>query len=81
VALRSDDLGKLPWLVSHSRRTVAVIRENIAFSLVVKAAFVGLAFAGRAKLWSAIAADMGASLLVVFNGLRLFQARSTGRRA
>ena len=71
VALMSDDLSKLPWLISHSRRTVAIMRENIVFSLLVKAIFVGLTFAGRATLWSAIAADMGASLLVIFNALRL----------
>ena len=71
VALMSDDLSKLPWLIVHSRRTVAIMRENIAFSLLVKMVFVLLAFAGRATLWSAIAADMGASLLVILNALRL----------
>ena len=71
VALMSDDLSKLPWLIRHSRRTLRVIRQNIAFSLAVKAVFVLLTFAGYASLWTAIAADMGASLLVVFNGLRL----------
>ncbi|HBL31606.1 MAG TPA: heavy metal translocating P-type ATPase [Acidobacteria bacterium] len=71
VALMSDDLSKLPWLIRHSRRTLRVIRQNIGFSLAVKAVFVVLTFAGYASLWAAIAADMGASLLVVFNGLRL----------
>lgn len=71
VALMSDDLSKLPWLIRHSRRTLAVIRQNIGFSLAVKAVFVGLTFAGHASLWAAIAADMGASLLVIANGLRL----------
>ena len=71
VALMSDDLSKLPWLIRHSRRTLSVIRQNIAFSLAVKAVFVVLALAGHASLWAAIAADMGASLLVIFNGLRL----------
>ena len=71
VALMSDDLSKLPWLVAHSRRTVAIMRENITFSLLVKAVFVVLTFSGQATLWSAIAADMGASLLVIFNALRL----------
>ena len=75
VALMSDDLSKLPWLIVHSRRTVAIIRQNITFSLLVKLVFVVLAFAGRATLWSAIAADMGASLLVIVNALRLLQAR------
>jgi Cd2+/Zn2+-exporting ATPase len=73
VALMSDDLGKLPWLVRHSRRTLAVIRQNVAFSLLVKAIFVVLTFAGFASLWAAIAADMGASLLVIANGLRLLR--------
>lgn len=74
IALMSDDLSRIPWLVLHSRRTVSVIRQNIGFSLLVKTTFVLLAFAGRATLWSAIAADIGASLLVVFNGLRLLSA-------
>ena len=69
----SDDLAKLPWLIRHSRRTLAVIRQNIAFSLAVKVAFVVLTFAGLASLWGAIAADMGASLLVIANGLRLLR--------
>jgi Cd2+/Zn2+-exporting ATPase len=71
VALMADDISKLPWLVRHSKRTLAVIRQNIGFSLGVKVVFVVLTFAGIASLWGAIAADMGASLLVVLNGLRL----------
>jgi Cd2+/Zn2+-exporting ATPase len=76
IALMSDDLSRLPWLIRHSRRTLAIIRQNIAFSLAVKLAFVILTFAGISSLWSAIAADMGASLLVIFNGLRLFSTNS-----
>ncbi|MBZ0116140.1 MAG: HAD-IC family P-type ATPase, partial [Sandaracinaceae bacterium] len=75
VALMSDDLSKIAWLIGHSRRAVAVIRQNIVFSLGVKALFVGLALAGISSLWMAIAADMGASLLVTFNGLRLLRDR------
>ena len=71
IAPMSDDLSKLPWLVRHSRRTLAVIRQNIVFALGVKAVFVVLTFAGYSSMWGAIAADTGASLLVVFNGLRL----------
>jgi Cd2+/Zn2+-exporting ATPase len=78
VALMSDDLSKLAWLVRHSRRTVSIIRQNIVFSLAVKGIFVALSVGGVASLWAAIAADMGASLLVVFNGLRLL---GTGRVA
>ncbi len=78
VALMSDDLAKLPWLIGHSRRTVSIMRQNIGFSLLVKVVFVTLAFAGRATLWSAIAADMGASLLVIANALRLLRAAPAG---
>ena len=73
VALLSDDLSRLPWLIGHSRRTLSVIRQNIAFALAVKALFVALTFLGTASLWAAIAADMGASLLVVANALRLLR--------
>ena len=73
VALMSDDLMKLPWLVEHSRRTMAIIRQNVAFSLAVKALFLVLAVAGFSPLWLAILADTGASLAVVANGLRLLR--------
>jgi Cd2+/Zn2+-exporting ATPase len=69
----SDDLSKLPWLIRHSRRTLAVIRQNIGFSLAVKVLFVILTFVGYSSLWAAIAADTGASLLVIFNALRLLK--------
>jgi Zn2+/Cd2+-exporting ATPase len=71
VALMSDDLLKLPWLMRHSRRSLRIIRQNIGLSLLTKAAFVLLTFLGYASLWSAIAADMGVSLIVIFNALRL----------
>ena len=73
VALMSDDLSKIPWLIRHSRRMMGIIRTNIALSLVVKAVFVVLTMLGHASLWAAIAADMGVSLLVIFNALRLLQ--------
>ena len=71
IALMTDDISKLPWLVRHSRRTLTIIHQNITFALAIKAVFVVLTFAGMASLWAAIAADTGASLLVVLNGLRL----------
>ncbi|WP_410176485.1 heavy metal translocating P-type ATPase [Roseomonas mucosa] len=71
VALMSDDIAKLPWLVRHSRATLRVIRQNIGFSVAVKLLFTVLTVVGLASLWGAIAADVGASLLVVLNGLRL----------
>ena len=73
VALMSDDLLKLPWLIRHSRRTIAIVRQNVALSLGVKAVFVALTFAGYASLWTAIGADMGVSLLVIANALRLLR--------
>jgi Cd2+/Zn2+-exporting ATPase len=73
IALMRDDLSRLPWLVGHSKRTLAIIRQNVAASLAVKAAFVLLTLAGPASLWAAIAADMGVSLAVVFNALRLLR--------
>jgi len=75
IALMSDDLSKLPWLIRHSRRTLAIIRQNIALSLAVKALFVLLTVVGYASLWAAIAADMGTSLVVTFNGLRLLRGK------
>ena len=71
IALMTDDLERLPWLRRHARRTLGVIRANIVFSLGIKALFVVLTFAGFATLWGAIAADVGASVLVVLNALRL----------
>jgi len=71
----SDDLTKLPWLMGHARRTLAVIKQNIGFALGLKLVFILLAVAGVATLWLAIAADMGASLLVIANGLRLLREK------
>ncbi len=75
VALMSDDLSKLPWLIRHSRRMLGIIRANIILSLGVKGLFVLLTIWGHASLWTAIAADMGVSLLVIFNALRLLRIR------
>jgi len=75
IALMSDDLSKLPWLIHHSRRTLSIIRQNIGFTLAMKVTFITLGAIGLASLWMAIAADMGASLLVIFNSLRLLNAK------
>ena len=75
IALMSDDLSRLPWLIRHGRRTLRIIRQNIGFALGVKVLFMGLALANIATLWMAIAADMGASLLVIGNALRLLNGR------
>ena len=71
IALMSDDIAKVPWLIGHSRRTMAIIRQNIAISLATKLVFVALTAFGMASMWGAIAADVGVSLLVVANALRL----------
>lgn len=73
IALMSDDLSKLAWLVRHSRQALSIIRQNIAFALAVKAVFVILTLFGYSSMWAAVAADSGATLLVVFNALRLLQ--------
>jgi Cd2+/Zn2+-exporting ATPase len=74
IALMSDDLSKLPWLVNHSRRTLSIIHQNIVFALGVKAVFMVLTFIGYSSMWAAVAADSGATLLVVFNALRLLRS-------
>jgi len=74
VALMDDDLRKIPDFLRLSRRTHAVLRQNISIALGIKAVFMGLALAGMSSLWMAVFADMGASLIVVFNGLRLMRA-------
>lgn len=73
IALMSDDLSKLPWLIRHSRRTLGIIRQNVVLSIGVKVVFLALTLFGSASLWSAIAADMGVSLIVVANALRLLR--------
>ncbi len=71
IALMGDDLTKVPATLRLSRRALGVIRQNIALSLAIKAAFVLLAVLGIATLWGAVFADMGTSLIVTLNGMRL----------
>jgi Cd2+/Zn2+-exporting ATPase len=71
VALMGDDLRKLPFAVRLGRRTLRIIRFNVAFALGTKAVFLVLATVGMATLWMGVAADMGASLLVIGNSMRL----------
>ncbi|MFS2070462.1 heavy metal translocating P-type ATPase [Pseudomonas sp. CT11-2] len=73
VALMDDDLRKIPAFISLSRQTSNILKQNIALALVIKAIFLGVTFAGIATMWMAVFADMGVSLLVVFNGLRLLR--------
>ena len=73
VALMDDDLRKIPAFIRLSRQTSNILKQNIALALVIKAIFLGVTFAGIATMWMAVFADMGVSLLVVFNGLRLLR--------
>ena len=71
VVLMNDDLRRIPDTVRLSRRAYRVLWQNIALALGVKAVFFALALMGQATMWMAVVADMGVSLLVVANGLRL----------
>jgi len=77
VALMRDDLTLLPALIRRARTTRRIIRQNMAVALGLKAVFLVLAVLGQATLWMAVAADMGASLLVIANGLRALPAGLT----
>lgn len=74
VAIMNDDLHRIPDFIRLSRKTHGVLMQNITIALGVKALFLGLALTGASSLWMAVFADMGASLIVVFNGLRLARA-------
>jgi Cd2+/Zn2+-exporting ATPase len=74
VALMSDDLGRVPHAVQLARGALGTVRTNVAISLVTKAIFLALGVAGLAGLWVAVLADMGTSLLVTLNGMRLLRA-------
>ncbi|MHB0996003.1 MAG: heavy metal translocating P-type ATPase [Elusimicrobiales bacterium] len=78
VALMDDDLRKLPHFISLSRDAAGILRQNIGLAIGIKAVFFALAFAGKATLFMAVFADMGASLLVIFNGLRLLRRGAAG---
>lgn len=77
VAFMEDDLRKLPEFISLSHRAYRVLVQNISFAIATKLVFFGLAIGGMATLWMAVFADMGASLIVVFNGLRLLSSQKT----
>ncbi|WP_282339211.1 MULTISPECIES: heavy metal translocating P-type ATPase [unclassified Pseudomonas] len=73
VAIMDDDLRKIPAFVRLSRQTAAVLKQNIALALGIKAVFLLVTLTGHATLWMAVFADMGVSLLVVLNGMRLLR--------
>jgi len=75
LVLMGDDLSRLPFAIRLSRATLRSIRQNIILALGLKAIFLALAIPGYATLWMAVFADMGASLLVIANSLRLLRMR------
>ncbi|MDP4164687.1 MAG: HAD-IC family P-type ATPase, partial [Bacillota bacterium] len=79
IALMNDDLTKLPFTVKLSRKTLQIIKQNITFSLVIKLLALLLVIPGWLTLWIAIFADMGTTLLVTLNGLRLLKVKDDGK--
>ncbi|HCI13513.1 MAG: heavy metal translocating P-type ATPase [Pseudomonadota bacterium] len=75
IALMDDDLRKVPHFIKLSRDTSRVLKQNIALAISIKAVFFALALTGKATLWMAVFADMGASLIVIFNGMRLLKLK------
>lgn len=73
IALMNDDLRKLAYIMRLSRKTVAIVKQNICFSILIKLVFILLLVFNMATLWLAVFADMGASLLVTLNGMRLMR--------
>jgi Cd2+/Zn2+-exporting ATPase len=80
AALMSDDIGRLVPLFGISRKVRSITRQNIAFAIVVKAIFLSLGATGNATMWMAVFADMGASLIVIANALRLLSEKAMGLR-
>lgn len=76
IALMGDDLSKLPFAVRLSRKALGVIRQNITFSLLIKAIAILAVFPGWLTLWLAILADTGATILVTLNSLRLLRVKA-----
>jgi Cd2+/Zn2+-exporting ATPase len=74
IALMADELLKIPFVIRLGRATLSNIQMNVTLSLGLKAIFLALAIVGSATLWMAVMADMGASLLVIANGMRLLRA-------
>ena len=78
IVIMNDDLRRIPEMIRLSRRARVVLWQNIALALGIKLVFLLLAVFGSATMWMAVFADMGASLIVVFNGLRLLRGVALG---
>ncbi|MCF8140469.1 MAG: heavy metal translocating P-type ATPase [Cyanobium usitatum Tobar12.5m-G36] len=79
VVIMNDDLMRIPETIALSRRTFRILRQNIALALGIKAIFLVLTVAGNATMWMAVFADMGTSLIVIANGLRLLRTPTLGK--
>jgi Cd2+/Zn2+-exporting ATPase len=75
IALMADDLTKLTYAIKLSRKTLGIIKQNITFALIVKGLILLLVIPGWLTLWLAVAGDMGSSLLVTLNGMRLLRMK------
>lgn len=75
MALMADDLTKLSYAINLSRQTLKIIKQNIAFALLIKGLILLLVFPGWLTLWLAVVGDMGSSLLVTLNGMRLLRVK------
>jgi len=73
IALMKDNLLGLPLVVQLGKKTLKIIKQNITLALLIKFIFFALTIPGLATLWMAVFADMGASFIVIFNGLRLLR--------
>lgn len=76
IALMDADLRKIPQFIRLSQRTATILKQNISFAIAIKAVFLVLAISGQATMWMAVFADLGASLLVILNSLRLLKPRT-----
>ncbi len=81
IAVMNDDLRRIPETIRLSKRTYNILWQNITLALGIKVVFMGLALFGNATMWMAVFADMGASLLVVFNGLRLLRSPELSQKS
>ena len=75
IALMANDLTKLTYIIKLSRKTLDIIKQNVAFALLIKGFILLLVIPGWLTLWMAVAGDMGSSLLVTLNGMRLLRTK------
>ncbi len=74
VSIMDDDIRKLPEFIKLARRTMSILKQNIVIALGIKLIFISFAFMGISTMWMAVFADIGTTLIVTFNGLRLLKS-------